>query len=95
MARTQDDLLGNWAFIHHPDESRWTWRQLKIDGSIELTSSAFSDFGAVVGDVAEILPSGRAVLEALVGRLQERRKPRGIESPGERRMSGRILQPVA
>jgi hypothetical protein len=50
MARTQDDSLGNWAFIHHADKSRWTWRQLKMDGSIELTSSPFSDFGAVVGD---------------------------------------------
>ena len=50
MARTQDDLLGNWSFVHHADESRWTWRQPKIDGSIELTSSPFSDFGAVVGD---------------------------------------------
>ncbi len=40
----------NWAFILH-DENQWIWRQLRIDGSIELhSSSQFPGFGVAVVD---------------------------------------------
>ena len=53
MARTQDDTRTpvNWAFIHDVNgKDAWTWRRLKFDGSIALTSSRLSDFGAAVSD---------------------------------------------
>jgi hypothetical protein len=53
VARTQDNSQTpvSWELVCHIDEGHsWTWRRLKIDGSIELTSSPLSDFGTAVGD---------------------------------------------
>jgi hypothetical protein len=53
MASTEGDpdTPVHWELIHLPNGSdTWAWQRLKIDGSIELTSSPLSDFGTAVAD---------------------------------------------
>jgi hypothetical protein len=41
-----------WLFIEHTQHSRtrWTWRLLRIEGSIEQHSAEFESYGAAVRD---------------------------------------------
>jgi hypothetical protein len=39
-----------WILTKRPDPSRWTWRLLNVDGSIEQQSGEFEDYGAAVHD---------------------------------------------